>query len=337
MAGPEPWPLLPAADDISFHSLLAAVPHNSPQSTDVQTTSTSNGGSVASSSSGSSPRFSHAFLARTASPPTIDPTTLTSPANSAQNEYQNQVAAAARSIFFFPPSPPSPPQPSLSPDSHLLALPHMTLLRASLAVAARLGCTGNIFSLACRSPFNDASTSSFPSSPSATLLPPAWRPTPSQLLVPHHPLVDLLPWPSARDRLLDTLSLPAHMLPTVGAAATAATAGSSPAYPEYHDPTAADAAAAAADGDGNGNKGEHGAATMAMVHFAYDLEDDAEGMRVSGPDPCDAARWEVGQLVFERWWFIFDRAIVEQSNRLRRMRGAPPLRMPAMGSVTEMG
>jgi hypothetical protein len=67
--------------------------------------------------------------------------------------------------------------------------------------------------------------------------------------------------------------------------------------------------------------------SMALFNFVYDLEDGAEGVRIYGHDPCDADSWEIGQLFFERWWFLFDRAIVERSNRWRALRGAPALMM----------
>ncbi|EEY14746.1 conserved hypothetical protein [Verticillium alfalfae VaMs.102] len=60
---------------------------------------------------------------------------------------------------------------------------------------------------------------------------------------------------------------------------------------------------------------------LAPIQFAYDLEDEAEGVRIWGGDPYDATGWEVGQTFFERWWFIFDRDVVAQSNRLREIRG----------------
>lgn len=63
----------------------------------------------------------------------------------------------------------------------------------------------------------------------------------------------------------------------------------------------------------------------AIVQFAYDLEDNSEGMRIWGNDPYDPTSWEVGQVLFERWWFIFDREIIEQSNMWREMRGAARL------------
>lgn len=64
---------------------------------------------------------------------------------------------------------------------------------------------------------------------------------------------------------------------------------------------------------------------LAMVNFVYDFEDSAEGVRIYGHDPYDPGSWEIGQALFERWWFIFDRSIVDNSNRWREIRGAPPL------------
>jgi len=105
------------------------------------------------------------------------------------------------------------------------------------------------------------------------------------MLMPHHPIIDLLPWPSCRDKILDVLSLPDEARP----------------------PTA---------------RGE-----LALLNFVYDIEDSAEGVRIWGSDPFDAKGWEVGQVVFERWWFVFDRGVIERSNHWRRLRGAPLLRM----------
>jgi len=51
------------------------------------------------------------------------------------------------------------------------------------------------------------------------------------------------------------------------------------------------------------------------------MEDPAEGMRLAGGDPFLPDMWEVGQLVFERWWWAFEDRVVEWSNRLRQRRG----------------
>lgn len=197
-----------------------------------------------------------------ASPPSIDPLMLldTSSSGSSAGEF--------------------------SADSYLLPVAELTLLRAFLRIATRLGCDKTVWDLAAQSPFCSPGGSAGTSVGVAPhLLPRTWQPTAAQLLVPHHPLLDFLPWPSARDRIIGVFSLPESARPP-------------------------------------GAEGP-----LALVQFAYDLEDAAEGMRIWGGDPYDPESWEVGQLLFERWWFVFDRSIVEQSNRLRSLRGAATLRL----------
>ncbi|KAK1827504.1 hypothetical protein QBC39DRAFT_266948 [Podospora conica] len=166
------------------------------------------------------------------------------------------------------------------PDSYLLPMSDMTLVRAMLRVAGRIN-AHSVWELTANSPFH------LGTSPPADQLPTTWQPTASQLLMPHHPIIDLLPWPTARDRILGILSLPDEARPP------------------------------AARGD------------LAVVNFAYDIEDGAEGLRVWGADPYDETCWEVGQLAFAKWWFIFERSVIERSNYWRALRGAPPLRMEA--------
>jgi hypothetical protein len=103
--------------------------------------------------------------------------------------------------------------------------------------------------------------------------------------MPHHPVIDLLPWPNVRDRILLLLSLPDEARPSTVTG------------------------------------------PLGVVQLVYDLEDAAEGMRIWGNDPCEPSSWEVGQVLFERWWFVFDREVIEQSNYWRRLRGAPKLTM----------
>jgi len=173
-------------------------------------------------------------------------------------------------------------------DSYYLDVNELTILRAFLRIATRLGFTGNMWSMTANSPFNVGV-----GTPSE-LLPETWRPTASQVLMPHHPVIDFLPWPGVRDRILGVFSLPPE------------------ARPE------------AAQGP------------LALVNLAYDIEDSSEGIRIWGSDPYDPANWEVGQILFERWWFIFDRNVVSQSNRLRVSRGADTLKMaPPTGRRVE--
>ncbi|KAI1744090.1 hypothetical protein F4680DRAFT_406169 [Xylaria scruposa] len=166
------------------------------------------------------------------------------------------------------------------PDSYYLPVHELVLFRGLNRIANRLRCnTTTIWRLDANSPFNDGTHTAL----TAQKLPPAWRPTLSQLTVPHHPVIDLLPWPKVRDRIIMLLGLPDESRPP------------------------------AASG------------SLMMVHLAYDLEDGAEGARIWGDDPCEPTSWEVGQALFERWWFIFDRQVIDQSNYWRRLRGAATL------------
>ena len=168
------------------------------------------------------------------------------------------------------------------PDSYLLPVHELTILKAMLRISQRIGCDAqSLWKLDCLSPFNQGLGTP------ADQLPEAWRPTPSQVSVPHHPVIDFLPWPSTRDRILMFLELPDEARPPI------------------------------AQGP------------LALVNFVYDLEDNAEGVRIYGADPCDPGGWEVGQVLFERWWFLFDRSIIETSNRWRELRGAAPLLLKA--------
>lgn len=186
------------------------------------------------------------------------------------------------------------------PDSYHFPVHELTLLRAFLRIATRLGCcSAEVWSGTALSPFCTSTTGGGGggggTAAAVDRLPETWRPTTTQVLVPHHPLLDFLPWPSARDKLIAVFSLPVEGRP------------------------------------------EAARGPLALYNLAYDMEDAAEGVRIWGSDPYDAAGWEVGQVFFERWWFIFDRAVVEQSNRLRELRGAAALRMQSLPSGPRVG
>ncbi|GKT45592.1 uncharacterized protein ColSpa_05773 [Colletotrichum spaethianum] len=196
------------------------------------------------------------------------------------------------------PSPPSAVDPaslmdcsSLSPpdfpDTYLLPMSDLKVLKALLRVATRLGSCSIMWDPAATSPFNVGAGTP------PELLPETWRPTASQVLVPHHPIMDFLPWPDVRDRIINLFNLPDEARPPAA-------------------------------------RGQLG-----LVNFAYDLEDSGEGARIWGADPYDASSWEVGQVLFERWWFVFDRKVIEQSNKWRRLRGAAALQMRP-GSVVDL-
>ncbi|KAK6366902.1 hypothetical protein LTS17_010453 [Exophiala oligosperma] len=203
------------------------------------------------------------------------------------------------------------------PDDMHLQVPELALLRGCMSIAQRLQIQDLIWSLTSESPFPlssatpttmDAATvsgngRSLGSSPTTTStstailyghLPPNLRPTAAQLSIPHHPAIDLLPWPSVRDRLIHVLAQPIEYRP-LGAKS----------------PTA-------------------------LVDFVYDIEDPAEGVRITGSDPQDPRNWEVGEKVFRGWWWCFDREIVKRTNELRRARGvSSPLGV--VGGSTTLG
>ncbi|CAM1511245.1 Fc.00g087580.m01.CDS01 [Cosmosporella sp. VM-42] len=170
------------------------------------------------------------------------------------------------------------------PDSYHLPVHELTLIKAMVRIAGRLNCKGSFWTLDCNSPFNSGTATP------SNLLPAAWRPTVSQVMVPHHPMLDFLPWPTVRDRIINILELPDELRPP------------------------------------------NAVGPLGLVNFAYDVEHNSEGVRIYGGDPYDPKTWEVGQVLFERWWFLFDREIIETSNQWRRMRGAPQLLMKGPNS-----
>lgn len=165
------------------------------------------------------------------------------------------------------------------PDEAYLDMPELALLRGCMSIARRMNIEEIMWSLSSTSPFTlpGVAMTQF------THLPINLRPTWTQMTIPHHPVVDLLPWPSARDKMIKVLSQPPEMRPP-GAASP-----------------------------------------MALVEFVYDLEDSAEGVRLSGNDPYSGQNWEVGEKLFRSWWWMLDGDIVRRSNELRALRGAPML------------
>lgn len=198
------------------------------------------------------------------------------------------------------------------PDDHILEVPSLTLLNAAMRVAAQLKVSDIIWDIAAISPFYQPSSSG---SSDTSLSPPALesglstsrpsptnsssqvdltelplhlQPTRTQRSIAHHPLLDLLPWPSARDKLIQVFHLPVHMRPG-----------------NAQDP-------------------------MGLVRFVYDMEDDSgEGVTITGQNPFEPGTWEIGQLVFERWWWAFDTGVIEGSNRSRKNRGKARLAINA--------
>ncbi|KAI8956152.1 hypothetical protein F4801DRAFT_4047 [Xylaria longipes] len=100
------------------------------------------------------------------------------------------------------------------PDSYYLPVHELAILRGLVLIAMRLHCnTATIWQLSANSHFNDGTHTAL----TTRELPEVWRPTLSQLTIPHHPVIDLLPWPSVRDRIIMLLCLPDNARPPAAA------------------------------------------------------------------------------------------------------------------------
>jgi len=165
------------------------------------------------------------------------------------------------------------------PDEAHFRILELDLLRATMTIAKRMHIDDLLWQLTATSPYTDPSMRNM----SFEHLPINLWPTEVQLTIPHHPMLDLLPWPTVRNKLLRIFSQPLELRPPSAASPTA------------------------------------------MLDLVYDFEDSAEGVRVWGNDPCSNLNWEIGQKVFERWWWAFDRDIINRSNEIRKGRGAPLL------------
>ncbi|KAL4869300.1 hypothetical protein BDV12DRAFT_196539 [Aspergillus spectabilis] len=205
------------------------------------------------------------------------------------------------------------------PDDHIIEIPSLKLLKGAMQVALRLNVAHMLWDITAISPFykppaqrtqtdsqiqhgggipsppplssSSSSSSSSPHPPTpqsqsrpheATLssLPPHLHPTPTQLSLPHHPMFDILPWPSTRDKLIQIFNLPLFLRPKAA-----------------QDP-------------------------LGILRLVYDMEDESgEGIRIQGEDVFDEGNWEIGQVIFENWWWAFERGLVERCGRGRRGRG----------------
>jgi hypothetical protein len=163
------------------------------------------------------------------------------------------------------------------PDTYLLPIPALGLLRACLTIAKRLGIAMQLWDCTSVSPFyvgpspakgNCSETSAnrgiggLGIDIDITSLPKNLQPTRTQCLLPHHPLLDVLPWPSVRDKLIMYFAQPEGLRP----------------------------------------------ADLGMEQLVGDLEDEAEGVvvRAGQTEPWDVESWEVGKALEKRWWFVLD-------------------------------
>jgi hypothetical protein len=103
------------------------------------------------------------------------------------------------------------------PDEAHLEVLELNLLRGATEIARRLNVDQLIWSLTSTSPFTD------PSMALANFghLPPNLRPTKLQMTEPHHPVIDLMPWPTVRDKLILIFTQPPDIRPKSAASPTA--------------------------------------------------------------------------------------------------------------------
>ena len=78
--------------------------------------------------------------------------------------------------------------------------------------------------------------------------------------------------------------------------------------------------------------------SKAVIQLMLDLEgvQDSEGLRVHGNttswsngNELTEDAWEIGDTFYRKWWWCLDQRVVEMSNRRRRERGLPRLKMIA--------
>ena len=130
-------------------------------------------------------------------------------------------------------------------------------------------------------------------------LPLNLQPTPAQLYIPHHPYLDLLPWPSIREKLICILSMPSKLRPPIA---------------QEGDPLETGQAAA-------------------VWKLMEDVDDEQEGLRVYGhkvgwdtSNELLEESWDVGECFYRNWGFCISPKTVAASNRWRRERGLPTLK-----------
>lgn len=101
------------------------------------------------------------------------------------------------------------------PDETYLPVLELNLLKGAMTIAKRLEVDSLVWSLDANSLFHNATALTY------THLPPNLRPSAVQSRFAHHPLLDILPWPSVRDRLITVFSQPEEFRPPSARSPTA--------------------------------------------------------------------------------------------------------------------
>ncbi|GAM85814.1 hypothetical protein ANO11243_038220 [Dothideomycetidae sp. 11243] len=108
-----------------------------------------------------------------------------------------------------------------------------------------------------------------------------FQPSPLQRRIKHHPIIDVLPWPSFRDRFLFVMSLRKEQRPKI-------------ARQEMH---------------------------MVTLELMMSVKDAGGGIKVWDLNSFAPESWEIGQTFYSKFWWAIDGDIVRNSNRHRALRG----------------
>lgn len=214
---------------------------------------------------------------------------------------------------------PSPPlQLPLSSDGALLRIPILDALSAFSKVALAFDVMPHVW--------NPSYLHVVPPPTAAVAaLPKNLQPVLAQLTIPHHPMLDLLPWPTVRERLICMLSMPSAIRPPV-------------AQEEDGDEDCCQSSAANSPSQSDASLRGGVKQSKAIMRLSLDLEgvQGGEGLRIHGNtstwsegNELTEDAWEIGDEFYRKWWWCLDQNIVEISNRRRRERGLPRLKMTA--------
>jgi hypothetical protein len=169
------------------------------------------------------------------------------------------------------------------PSEHVIDIPTLKTMEVTLRIAQMLGLTNELLDLTTTRVF-DVSTIPVPLED----LPENLRPTEAQLLLPHYAVIDLLPWPSIRTKLICLFNQPDQLRPPIA----------------------------------RGNMG-----IMRLIQDLDDESEGVRVALDVDEHGYDEKGWEIGQAVIKDWWWALDPGIISNSNRLRHMRGAPKLQL----------
>jgi Domain of unknown function (DUF3425) len=178
-------------------------------------------------------------------------------------------------------------------DEVYVTTPGLSVIRAHMTILQHMHRNGSqidVWDPFSVSPFYQSGAPSalpLPLLPLAAWLPDNYHPTALQKAVKHHPVLDLLPWPSVRSKILHILTLPMEVRPQRA-------------------------------------KGDMQSVTMQLM---FDMKDAGGGLRVWGSNPFDEDNWEVGPVFFQQWWWALNSEILKRSNQIRTQRGEDILRL----------